>query len=131
MPWKYSLLNLLFSCLGQSQTNFNHKANCHGQLTGKNKDNLLILIKYFDKQQYEQNNLDVPSYISVFSIWESLRVLHKTCIKIVARNIYTYLFFLFPGIYPSNLISVRQHKRLSLLIEFSNSIYIKFYFKAF
>ena len=47
---------------------FNHKANCHGQLTGKNKDNLLILIKYFDKQQYEQNNLDVPSYISVFSI---------------------------------------------------------------
>ena len=130
MSWKYSLLNLLYSCLGQSQTNFNHKTNFQGQLADKNKDNLWTFIKYFDRQQYEQNNLDVPSYISVFSIWKSLRLLHKTCIKIVAHNIYTYLFFLFPGIYPSNLISVRQHKRFSLLIEFLNSIYIKFYFKA-
>ena len=29
------------------------------------------------------------------------------------------------------LMSVRRHKKLNLLIEFSNSIFIKFYFKAF
>ena len=35
------------------------------------------------------------------------------------------------GIYPSNFVSVRRHKKLNLLTEFSNSIFIKFYFKAF
>ena len=33
------------------------------------------------------------TWTAVFSIRKSLRVLQKTCIKIVARAIYTYLFF--------------------------------------
>ena len=33
------------------------------------------------------------TWTAVFSIKKSLRVLQKTCIKIVARAIYTYLFF--------------------------------------
>ena len=32
---------------------------------------------------------------AVFSIWKSLRVLEKACIKIVPRAIYKYLFFFF------------------------------------
>ena len=32
-------------------------------------------------------------HFSVFSIWKSLQVLQKACIKIVACAIYTYLFF--------------------------------------
>ena len=34
-------------------------------------------------------------HLSVFSIWKSLQVLQKACMKIVARAIYTYRFFSF------------------------------------
>ena len=32
-------------------------------------------------------------HFSVFSVWKSLQVLQKACIKIVACAVYTYLFF--------------------------------------
>ena len=35
-----------------------------------------------------------------------------------------------PEIFPSILMSGRRHKKLNLLIEFWNSIFIKFYFEA-
>ena len=39
------------------------------------------------------------------------------------------VFFISPGIYPSNFDSSRQHKKLNLLIEFYNSIFTKFILK--
>ena len=37
----------------------------------------------------------------------------------------------YKGFIQAILIFVRRHKKLNLLIEFSNSIFITFYFKAF
>ena len=39
---------------------------------------------------WEHNRL---AALAVFSIWQSLQVLQKTCIEIVAHAIYIYLFF--------------------------------------
>ena len=43
----------------------------------------------------------------------------------------TIFYIHIQGFIQAILMSIRWHKKLNLLIEFSNSIFIKFYFKAF
>ena len=49
----------------------------------------------------------------------------------VSQCILAFMKLLIQGFIPAILMSVRQYKKLNLLLEFSNSIFIKFYFKAF
>ena len=97
--------------------------------------NFIILVQRLfgpvDVSIWKENIIKFPSCTSVTAIYDSsLRWWRKSWNDALENLILALVFSPIQGFIQTILMSIRQQKKLNLLIEFSNSIFIKFYFKV-
>ena len=97
--------------------------------------NFIILVQRLfgpvDVSIWKENIIKFPSCTSVTAIYDSsLRWWRKSWNDALENLILALVFSPIQGFIQTILMSIRQQKKLNLLIEFSNPIFIKFYFKV-
>ena len=97
--------------------------------------NFIILVQRLfgpvDVSIWKENIIRFPSCTSVTAEYDSsLRWWRKSWNDALENLILALVFSPIQGFIQTILMSIRQQKKLNLLIEFSNSIFIKFYFKV-